>query len=869
MIVSIAFLALAALVVLGGVLKGRKYTWVYSAVKLVCAVVAAVISMLLASVLGGIVGNLLVDTLAGSLGVEIFEIPALNFAVKALVGMLIAPFLFWIVYLIVHGVIKIFIPLFCRLLLKALPSKVTGVGNETVPQVEAEAIVEAEAEAVVEAEAEAAVEEEAVVEAEAVAEEPIEEPKPSKKKRNRKDFLRVHKANPLGMLCGGLCALVVFCIGMTPLIGLVDTACDTASAVIVLAGDENTPDEVLEILDVATNNAGTKLVHFMGGRALYRGMTTYRADGETVRLLNETEFLGALGDAGAAYRNKNVSRGEAADKVRYVATAMKKSTLIPKAGAELFSSAADSWTAGEKYYGIAMPKIGGFGDLFGEIVASQKGATTETFREDMGALISIVARFVETDALSNAKDNTMALFSDRELTEGIIYELLESPRLYVAVGGALNVGVDGIGTSLQMHKTRDALYEDFCDDIRAVARPVGMARALDGLNEEQKRAAKDYQNVLEAYGIKATDQVIRAASMAASQSNVDMVEWFATAGVVTEKTMPQKSVLVTAAEVKIESVKVQNPKEEAAYFAEALCVLSTVTEKAGAADMDVADLVTDFGPAFDWLAKTETVGRDTSAKLFKAILQSQKVSGQIGFSVFEASEIADTINENANRSSYASQMLSLSQTVRVIRNSGTTDAEAAIEQLLADLTPESASTLQAVSTPSVVMNHGVPERSSVPVSTMMSDMFGNLSKAKQNNMSDEQLQRETVAVNKVMTMAMNTGSSNGSTFGQGSVTGTSAKGFVNDIMDSEVVSQTVVEQVYGTGSTPKNDPLVTERTMSATDEAELLDALNDKWASASATERNDANYKQKLVSTAALMNLSVKVTNSGVVKTAS
>ena len=135
-------------------------------------------------------------------------------------------------------------------------------------------------------------------------------------------------------------------------------------------------------------------------------------------------------------------------------------------------------------------------------------------------------------------------------------------------------------------------------------------------------------------------------------------------------------------------------------------------------------------------------------------------------------------------------------------------------------------------------------------------------------MTDEQLQKETAAVNKVMTMSMNVGNSNGAVFGEGSVTGTSADRFVSDILDSEVVSQTVVEQVYGEGNEPTNDPLKSDRTMTGAEENELLHALNDKWTNATDEQRADENYKKQLVSIAALMNVAVEVNESGVTKAA-
>ena len=640
MISSIAFLIFAALFIFLGVLKGKKYTWVYSAMRIVCAVISAILSMLFASLLGSLLGGLV----AGAIGGQISQIPALTFAAKALLGMLVAPILFWIVFPIVYNLLNLLLPLLSKLLCKVIPQKVTGVCDVTeedeVPQ--------------------------------------------KKRKHKRKAALRAKGANPAGMVCGGVCALLLFCIALVPAVGLADTGCDIVSVAVTFIGEDKLPSGFSESLARENNNVGSVVVRTVGGRALYRGMTTYRGDGVTVRLSDEIDLLAAIGDAKAAHGNKELSRADAANAVREIIPAMENATLIPKVGADLLDAGADAWTKGEKYQGLAMPSPAGYGELFRAIVSSQKGATPDTFREDMGTLISVVAHLVEKDAIGQVRGDAMSLLANRELTEGILYELLESPRLYVTVGGALDLGVDKIGTSLQMQESRDTLYDSFCDEIRAVARP-----SADSV-EEQESAAKNYKRVLEAYGLEAEDVVIDAAGAASAQVNTDMVAWLETAGVVSAETMSQKSVLVTASELEIAPIKVQNAKEEAALLSQALSAISTVADKAGASDMDVADMVVDFGPAFDLLAKTETVGREKSAKIFKATLQSKKVSEQIGFSVLEASEIADTINTNAHRTSYAQQMLSLSQTVRVIRNSGTADAETAIETLLADLTPESA-----------------------------------------------------------------------------------------------------------------------------------------------------------------------------------
>ncbi len=825
MITSIIFLVLAALFTFLGVLKGKKYTWVFSAARIVGAVLAAVLAMLLSVLAARLLGSLCAGAFdQGDMARLLKELPSMRFALEALVAMIISPILFWPIFPIVYNLLNILLKWVSRVIVKAMPQKISGVGEPVVKESE------------------------------------------TPKKRIRNAHLRATGANPAGMILGGVCGLLLFCIALVPLVGMTGVVQDVAEAAVAVSKMENDlPDEAMTSLDKSANNVCFVAVRTLGGKALYNGLTTYWAGEDTVHLNHEMAVIDAFGSAMTSYADKDVPRAEAAVAVRALEPAMAEATLIPKVGAEFVSVASDRWAQGEDFHDIEMPSPEGYESLMKTIVSTQKGATKETFREDAGTVIRMVAQLVEKDAMGQIQGDAMALLGNQELTEDLLYELLENPRLYVTVGSALDLGVEKIGDNLQMHPSRARLYHELCKEVHAVPR-------LYNVKDEEacRRTAADYRKVMESYGIATEDnEVYDRAALASATGSTDMVKWFADEDVVTSQTMLQKTELVTTEELAIEPINVQNKTEEAKKLSEALATMDSVSEKASDDDMDVADFIADFGPALDALSQTETVGREKSGKIFKATLQSKKVSEKIGFSMLEASNAADTININAQRSSYVIQMISLSQTVRVIRNAGTAEGEAAIEALIKDLTPESASTLQTLSTPSVMMNHGVPEKSSEPVSDMMSDMFGNLSDAKEaGNMSDEQLQRETVAVNKVMTMGMNAGDANGKAFGEGSVTGTSADQFVSDIMNSDVVSQTVVEQVYTNGSDPKNDPLRTDRTMTATEEAELLTALNDQWTNATDEQRGDETYQKKLISIAALMNMEVTVGNGGVSKVA-
>ena len=132
-------------------------------------------------------------------------------------------------------------------------------------------------------------------------------------------------------------------------------------------------------------------------------------------------------------------------------------------------------------------------------------------------------------------------------------------------------------------------------------------------------------------------------------------------------------------------------------------------------------------------------------------------------------------------------------------------------------------------------------------------------------MSEEELNRETAAVDNVMKIAMDAGkSSSSTTFGEGSATGVTAGEYVSSIMDSEVVSKTVTDKVYDGGTEARQDPLNSGRQLSDTEKSELSQALNDTWNSATDEERADEGFRQKLVAVGALVNVKVTVDDHGV-----
>ena len=327
--------------------------------------------------------------------------------------------------------------------------------------------------------------------------------------------------------------------------------------------------------------------------------------------------------------------------------------------------------------------------------------------------------------------------------------------------------------------------------------------------------------------------------------------------------LKENSVLVTVEDLRVTAGAVTDKEKEAHALAAVFASAIEVVDKVSGSDFEVEEMVVSFGPVLDSFAASEIIGKAHTADLLSAILQSDKVRSSVGFSLVQANNLAGKINNGVeNNETYTMMLKSLGDTINIIKLSAESkDTTAAVNELMKDLTPASAEALQMLSTPETVKNYGVSEVSAEPVSNMLSDMFGNMSVAKENGMSEEEYEKESVAVNDMMNIAMaSTKSDSKELFGADSATGISATEFVDRSTNSVIVSETFVNTVYEDTEEPKDNPLASGKKPSAEDEDELVSAIDAKWkAQLSTSDDAEANaeYQKVLTSTAAIVNVNL------------
>jgi len=862
LIFSLVFLFFALLAVLVGLLKAKKRNTPNVLARMILIVVSTLISIPLSALSSWGIGKLVVKLVSGRLGDTVGgflgDIPSLGDVAVALIATVIVPIFFTVIFLIVKAVMN-------KVLLMTVTGWLDKVGKAKEEHAAIEAVVEETA-------------------AEETADETVTKKEKKKKKKEKAlPEYRHARGTWVARLCNAGCALLVILVISFPFVGGLKLL--GGLGMMATAGSDGV---IAKVADAAANNAGTKTVSVLGGDLVYAGLTSYPVGGRLAPVSREANFVCEMGTA--VVGGSQMTAQERAEAYRSAATAWEKTTMLPTVGAELVNAAHEDWANGESFHGVALPSVGGSTVLTSTLVDCLAGSDCQTMRTDVATVLHIVADVNEQEiTLSSLSGNGMqTLLANEELISGIALELLENDHLSPLLGAISEFSLQMITEKLGAYENAEKAYADFLSDsalayeksVEKLEEASAVAPAAEGddpltlediLTDEMARLFSDY-------GMSASNEECRkmAAAMcdafdgSNTASDDDMRSFYAKTDVMalgTAEDFMKKSVVVTSDSIHIANGAVEDKEAEAHSFAGVCGALSVMLGNVTEDPSNISQMISSFGPVLDAFSSSAIIGPDAAGNLLMATLQSEKVRSSLGLSLKGATDIADSIADSSQKENYSVLMISLSNTIAVMENkSNKADSTQQINTLMKDMTPESAKVLQTMSTPELIKNYGVSEKSSAPVSQMMSDMFGNMSDAKndpENPMSDEQYQKESTAINDMMSIAMAANDNkDGSkaTFGEDSATGITATEYVDRMLDSQVMSETLVQNVYKDGETATNDPLNIGKELSEAEQTELTETLQTRWEqqlASSTDEEANKEYQKKLTAIAAVVNLPI------------
>ena len=479
--------------------------------------------------------------------------------------------------------------------------------------------------------------------------------------------------------------------------------------------------------------------------------------------------------------------------------------------------------------------------------------TSVTVKEDLVTLGNIVAVVEEHHLLSSLVSTPTKALANEDCTSEIMLLLLQNPRLNPVIDTVSDFAISTILKSVQVPDDIDPLFDEFLDDMVAVK------------GTDADALASDYDAVFDKYGMREADDVKHLAAKA-YLSGKNMRTWTLENIVRDKQEFISMTERVAIHDITNGRTEVLDAEHEARSLAHAFAVLCRLSDYMDKEDLSIQAILVKLGPALDAFSESETIGPKKTEFLLIGLLQSNKVHDKIGLSVLGATETAVSIYENSQSTGYEPMMISLSKAIDVVdaASDPEKDTTEAVKVMLDDLTPASSKVLQTMSTPEVVKTYDVPEKSAEPVSDMLADTFENLSNAKEEGMSDEEYEKESVAVANMMDVLMASGKTGATTFGENSVTGISADEYVNNIMDSKVMSGTVLDNVYLDGENATHDPLNSERDLSEQEKSDFLSALSNRWES---SDKDDVTAK-KLIAISSILNFQIEITDNGVAEVA-
>ena len=225
------------------------------------------------------------------------------------------------------------------------------------------------------------------------------------------------------------------------------------------------------------------------------------------------------------------------------------------------------------------------------------------------------------------------------------------------------------------------------------------------------------------------------------------------------------------------------------------------------------ELFSNMGKILDKMNESEIFGKDVTESMLMAILQSEDVRGELGLNNKEATDFADKLNSTTNSSenvSYGSATQAVSNTIEVVNkiNDASTSKEErreSTEKLISNMSPENAELIGTMTTPSMMVKYGAKEDSSDVVASSVTTLMNNMAAFQNKATSDTAYDTEADAVNTLLVLAMDSAASDSDTIfaaddtGAGR-TGMSANEFVDLIVSSEVVGETLLTTVYEDGN---------------------------------------------------------------------
>ena len=666
------------------------------------------------------------------------------------------------------------------------------------------------------------------------------------------------------------------------------------SKVEVLAAEVGTSEpQITDYLDAVTSKGIGKVALGCGGRLMYDSVSSTRYYGERVVLRNEIDVVIDMASGLTSMGSGGDSMVGAIDAV---VSGVDRSPIVAGFASDVMSEMATSWLEGEKFMGIEKISLGEMIDpMFDTVLQILASEDRDHVADDLKSISGFLHAASDIGLLGGSNGgNVLDSFGEA----GTITHLLESiegnDRMLPLIDELNTTCIKLFADNLGFFNTREDLYESLITEL------AGYVNQYNGGMLNKGEATEAISATITKHGIDLSKEemntLVEALLREYDQVHTDMTDrikdFFRLYSAVAGSTLVENSDDTLVADgVALNTYYTYNYKSSQAYLlakagvsiGDAATITSAENIKTVLITLDdLMNVIVKYGDVADRHAETEQIDAimvamiqafqnmeddsfnaskmmaemghvldkmnysavfgDITDSFLTAIMQSEKVADSIGLNIVEMTDFANKLNAGRTENTGYEQISStVANTFDVLENM---DDEAVkkdkVQELMKDLTPETAKIMQDIATPSLMQSYGVKEENAQKSSNTVSTLFGNMSNYTtlhpQGDMSDEEykeaISHEAEAVDKILTLAIKVNERTDKKkeiFNAEETTGSlnmSAYDMVDLLATSMVAEDTINDMVIGTETTPGGfDPVGASKGLLANDKAQLAEAL--------------------------------------------
>ncbi len=744
----------------------------------------------------------------------------------------------------------------------------------------------------------------------------------------------------VGLVCGLLVSIFVLTpvVGTMDLIGSMSGSVDQLTQTEDGTSSEN---GFVGFVSDASDSTAVKIFKNVGCGLLYNVLASGKFEGEKIYLKNDLKVMtsmidgvSVLGEPMTEYDNTQVEALES------IIVDLDSSALLRHTAAGLFSTAADKWMAGESFMDMKKPDPEGdlLDPVVDEMLEIMVSSTKDTIGKDLATMKDVFAVMIDHELLKMSSDYSEML--DKFSQDGVISDLLHAvtanERMLPLADCITDLSIRALATQIGIPENADEVYGMLMEELATV---LNDSKYVSG--DRSAAIENDLSAALGNYGIPIdgeavshiADSIVNDLGNMSYVSAEDVSEFFTVYAIakaeadngmsgkgyrfdiLSDSNVPtftfnsdgtvsvdgrvlknysaynlqasaafnmgnrgwdlgaidtlfsaetMESQMITMEQLlsllgqysDIENIDAEVEKL-AAILTEAAVVFGDMdTENA-----DMNEVISKMGGLLDKIRDTELFGDDMAQKLLTAVMQSNMITDQVGLSREEITNFAAKVGDMVNNTdgTYSDATVAVSGTINMMEsitdtNKTPEEKKEATKQLLDDLTPESAEALGSMVTSSMVADMGAPAENAESISGTVSSMLNNMAHYEDGGDSAK-TEKEVEAVNQVLDMAMNIGENDTdipvfSTETEVGMIDSTVEEFVDLIAGSDVISQTLVETVYEQGF--EDNPLGIPE-LNAEQQEMAIDAIHSYYND----NGGGAELAQKLEALATVLNLSV------------